>query len=138
MAGAGPQGWRPVIVVIDGNDGTGKSTLVEALRRRGFTVKDRGVPTHLTDHPDGNAIEGEVYIILDVPTRISRKRLKAAGKDLTDRYHTQADLEHYRKRFKEVAEQLPHCALVDARGEPATVYERTLTTLAKLGVTCPE
>jgi thymidylate kinase len=125
-------------VVVDGNDGTGKSTLVETLRARGFTVKDRGVPTHMTDHPDGEPVVGEVYIILDAPIRVSRQRLESAGKDLNERYHTEKDLQHYRTRFKEVAAELPRCALVDAQGEPGTVLERTLTALERLGVRSPE
>jgi predicted ATPase len=38
-----------VRLVVDGNDGTGKSTLVEALRLRGFAAADRGIPTKMTD-----------------------------------------------------------------------------------------
>lgn len=39
-----------MIIVIDGNDGTGKSTLVEKLRKDGYNVQDRGIPTKLTDN----------------------------------------------------------------------------------------
>ena len=127
-----------MIVVVDGNDGTGKSTLVELLRRRGFTVKDRGAPTYMTDHKDGHAALGEVYVILDAPVHVSRKRLRAAGKALDERYHTTKDLEHYRERFKEVAAELPHSALINAQGAPETVLERALTALARLGVVAPE
>ena len=39
-------------IVLDGNDGTGKSTLARKLQELGFTdVKDRGIPTKMTDDP---------------------------------------------------------------------------------------
>ena len=81
-------------LVVDGNDGTGKSTLVARLRDLGYDVADRGVPTKMTDDPSVCAVEGEVYLILDAPVEVCQARLAKAGKNLEERYHTVADLRH--------------------------------------------
>lgn len=112
-------------IILDGNDGTGKSTVFEKLRKLGLDVKDRGIPTKMTDDPalrPGDAEKGELYILLDVPVEVSRERLRAAGKDLTEKYHTVEDLTFYRKRYQEVAEVLG-VDLIDSSGTP----EETLT-----------
>jgi thymidylate kinase len=92
------------MIVVDGNDGTGKSTLVAELRRRGLEATDRGLPTKMTDNPDVRPAAGDTnyYVILDLPIEISQERLVLAGKDLTEKYHTAQDLGYYRGRFKEV------------------------------------
>ena len=90
-------------VVVEGNDGTGKSTLVAALAARGFVVRDRGLPTKMTDdpalRPTAEQRASELYLILDVPVAVSRERLAKAGKDLEERYHTVEDLSRYRRRY---------------------------------------
>jgi len=116
-------------LVVDGNDGTGKSTLVKALRALGYTVQDRGVPTHMTDDPAVVAQDGEFYIILDVPVEVSRARLAQAGKDLTERYHTVEDLTYYRQRFLEVATSLKNCVVIDSSQAPEVVLRKCLAAL---------
>jgi thymidylate kinase len=121
-------------IVVDGNDGTGKSTLAEALRQRGYPVSDRGVPTRMTDDPTVTPVEGEVYLILDAPVEVCRARLARSGKDLTERYHTVPDLEHYRARFLEVAQRLEgsRSAVIDAGGSPEQVLELALRVIDRL------
>lgn len=105
-------------VILDGNDGTGKSTLFEQLRAKGYDVYDRGIPTKMTDDPalrPGDAQKGEVYVILDVPVEVSRKRLGAAGKDLDEKYHTVEDLTYYRGRYLAIAVILG-VPLIDSSG----------------------
>ena len=124
-------------LVIDGNDGTGKSTLVAVLQKifdGAGDVWDRGIPTKMTDYYPVIHSDDELYIILDVPVEVSRERLAAAGKDLTERYHTVEDLTHYRQRFREVAEQLgpTRCRLVDASGTPDETLQRAVTALFSL------
>ena len=121
-------------IVVDGNDGTGKSTLAAALRARGYDVRDRGVPTKKTDDPSVAAVAGELYLVLDAPVPTCRERLAQAGKDLDEQYHTVADLEHYRARFLDVVAALPGALLVDADGPPGTVLERALRALEAAGV----
>lgn len=103
-------------LVVDGNDGTGKSTVVAWLRTLGYEVSDRGVPTKMTDDPTVHAKRGEIYLILDAPVEVSRARLEAAGKDLNEQYHTVQDLTHYRARFQDVAKRLLNCVVIDTTG----------------------
>lgn len=117
-------------IVIDGNDGTGKTTLALALEREGYEVADRGVPTKMTDDPSVQPADGEFYLILDVPISVSRKRLEMEGKDLTERYHTIEDLTHYRKRFLEVAEELKErCILLDGSKPKDLVFRDAVEAL---------
>lgn len=117
------------MIVIDGNDGLGKSTLVESLRKLGYQVADRGMPTKATDTGVPEHLPmGEKYVILDAPVEVSRARLEKAGRDMTEKYHTVEGLTHYRQRFKEVAEQLG-VPLLDASGTPDDGLSATLAHL---------
>jgi thymidylate kinase len=124
-------------IVIDGNDGLGKSTLVGWLEGSGYDVADRGVPTKMTDSGSVRPADDECYIILDGPVELSRERLAKAGRDLDERYHTIEDLTHYRKRFLEVAKVLPRCRVISAEGSPERVFLRCRLALAQLGVPLP-
>jgi XTP/dITP diphosphohydrolase len=116
-------------VVVDGNDGTGKTTLVAGLRALGYTVADRGLPTKLSDGPDRAPAPDEIFLILDAPVEVSRARLAAAGKDLDERYHTVADLTHYRDRFLAVAASLPGAHLIASTGTAAENLGQALRVL---------
>lgn len=117
------------MIVVDGNDGTGKSTLVAALRALGWDARDRGLPTEATDHGLPDAIPSdEEYLILDLPEASSRERLARAGKDLEEEYHTLASLTHYRARFRDIAATLG-VPLLDARGTPDEVLALALAQL---------
>lgn len=123
---------RSRVVVIDGNDGTGKSTVVARLRALGIDARDRGVPTKMTDNPSLTPVAGEIYLILDVPVEVSRERLAKAGKNLEERYHTVSDLEHYRTRYRAIATALPRCEVVDGTGTPEDVVARCVEALHRL------
>jgi thymidylate kinase len=120
-------------IVVDGNDGTGKSTLVEGLRGRGLEAADRGLPTKMTDDPDLAPAADELYLVLDAPVEVCQARLAGAGKDLRERYHTAEDLAHYRDRFLEVAAGLPHAAVIEASGTPEEVLAAALAAIAEAG-----
>jgi thymidylate kinase len=105
-------------IEIDGNDGLGKTTLVErvnsALEHLGLGAKvwDRGDMTRATDQVEGDVLPDSVkpanavhYFLLDGSVELSQQRLAKAGKDLTEKYHTEEDLSHYRRMFLLVAEQ---------------------------------
>ena len=119
-------------LVIDGNDGTGKTTLVKSLRDIGYVVSDRGIPSLMTDGHSICIKEDELYIILDTSVEVSQERLSVAGKNLTEQYHTVEDLTFYRKRFKDVAEQLgSNCIVVDATNNAKSVLRNVLNELKK-------
>jgi hypothetical protein len=91
-------------IEIDGNDGTGKSTLVASLRGMGFTnVHDRGDMTKATDDNSIGPTGGVVYILLVCPWGVSKSRLLKRNADMTDFYHSDTSLEHYDTRFRELA-----------------------------------
>lgn len=127
-------------IVVDGNDGTGKSTLVESLRKFGFEVLDRGIPTKLTDSQDTRLSEPDdtMYIFLDAPEQISQQRLLAAGRDLTEKYHTMEDLTHYRKRFLSVFDDMKlqgyTCFLIDANASKEVVLDRVIEVIKQNNV----
>jgi XTP/dITP diphosphohydrolase len=119
------------VIVIDGNDGVGKSTVVERLKALGWRVKDRGAATQLTDNPNASLPEtNEISFILDAPVEISRQRLERAGRDLNEQYHTVEDLTKYRERFNNVAQQHPGLfRVVDAAGSVEETLKSIIATL---------
>lgn len=124
---------KTTVIVIDGNDGTGKSTLVAALKEQGYEVKDRGLPTKLTDNPQAPTDKvDEIYLILDLPVNECQKRLRAAGKDLAEQYHRKEDLTHYRQRFLTVAKSLTRCRVVDASGSKEQTLKRARKAIEQL------
>lgn len=113
------------MIVIDGNDGTGKSTLVERLRKLGLRVSDRGLPSKLTiDEPNLPAPSPhDRYLILEAPIEVSRARLEAAGKDLNEKWHTVESLRHFQVKFREVGAQLG-ATFIDSNGTPEETWAK--------------
>jgi thymidylate kinase len=97
-------------LVVDGNDGTGKST-------------------KMADDPSVEPNPAEFYVILDAPVEVCRERLLAAGKNVSEQYHMVEDLTFYRQRFLEVAETLHNRIVIDASGSPRAVVETCLAAL---------
>lgn len=125
------------MIIIDGNDGTGKSTLVNSLRKMGYAVSDRGIPSKMTLGEPGNPNPHDAYVILDAPIEVSRARLLKAGKDMNEEWHTVESLTHFRQKFREVASQLG-VALYDATQSQGDVLHEVVGRLklpGRIGVT---
>lgn len=98
-------------IIIEGNDGTGKTTLVSQLQKQypNLEFKDRDFVTKMTDvnrcswneHFQEHYKEGDRIILLDASLMESIDALTRAGKDLTEKYHKPSDLVHYRFKFAE-------------------------------------
>lgn len=115
-------------VEIDGNDGTGKTLLVAQLRALGIDAADRGAMTRAADEDAVGPSPGCAYLLLDAPVDVSRQRLAAAGKDLSEQYHTISDLAHYRERFVAVAQRFG-AVIIDATMHPRAVLQAALAAL---------
>lgn len=112
-------------LVLDGNDGTGKSSRAKAIQEvLGIEVSERGPLSKLTDCDEifspyvkeGESIElstealeaineiknntDTLYVILDAPVIKCQQHIVARGDLLDAPYHNFRDLCYYRERFK--------------------------------------
>jgi thymidylate kinase len=118
--------------VIDGNDGTGKSSIVTILKGMGYKVSDRGIPTKMTDNMLITPKINEFYIILDADVETCQKRLLEAGKDLDEKYHRLEDLIYYRERFLDVAKKLgDRAVVVDSSGSLVETLKLCLSVIVR-------
>lgn len=119
-----------MIVCVDGNDGTGKTSLIARLRPLlpAITFQDRGLPTAMTD--GRTAPPADRYLILHASVETCQRRLLAAGKSLDEPYHTAADLTHYGRRFLEVAAALG-ATVIDAEREQEAIVAGVVELLAR-------
>lgn len=110
-------------IVIEGNDGVGKSTLAEALRLLGFTnVHDRGEMSKATLTPIVGPAPDTVYILLTCPVEVSHARLRFAGKDMEEEWHTLPSLKLYEGKFQDLV--VPFGAhVIKSRSLPYTLGE---------------
>ena len=93
-------------IEVDGNDGTGKTTLVQSLREMGYkNVHDRGDMAKATDHPKVQPNPDTTYILLVCPPEVSKSRLISRGADMDDPYHTDKALAYYDSRFRMLAKR---------------------------------
>lgn len=123
------------LITIDGNDGTGKSTIIAQLREHGYIAQDRGLPSLLTDNPHLPIPDTGVFIILDASIEISRARLALAGRDLTEKYHTVEDLTYYRNKFHEIAQILPRTIIIDTNRPIKNIVQDCILFLQKMQIT---
>lgn len=112
-------------LVIDGNDGTGKTTRANAIREiMGIAVNERGPLSRLTDCDElfepfsykkepikysETAVDAiaeikrntdTLYVILDSPVKTCQQNIISRGGSIEEKYHTFEDLCYYRERFR--------------------------------------
>lgn len=124
-------------IVIDGNDGTGKTFRVNLLRKMfpNIEIEDRGIfsdktlddclfdynKTSSINHRKNfvNSIEEQkdtLFIICDASVETCQKRISERGDSLEEEYHNKKDLIKYRGRFMlltELCSELPNVMIVD-------------------------
>ena len=123
------------VVLLEGNDGVGKSTLAKSLTSLGYNVQDRGFLTMYSEDPKQKYIK-EAYraghvttFVLDCKVETSRARLYEAGKDLNEKFHTEASLHEYREKFLKFQKLFPNCHLINAEFSAQTVLNSVLAVL---------
>lgn len=117
-------------IIVDGNDGTGKSYRCELMRKMfpGISVCDRGLFSRYTlddyafnefSRYNINSQEAmskslkfnifretiqndndTLYIILVADPEVCQERIKARGDSIEEKYHTLEDLKFYEDRFR--------------------------------------
>jgi thymidylate kinase len=124
-------------IVVDGNDGTGKTFRVNLLRKMfpNIKIEDRGIFSDKTlddmlfDYNKAssvirrknfvNAIDEQkdtLFIICDASVETCQKRISERGDSLEEEYHNKKDLIKYRGRFMLLAElcsELPNVMFID-------------------------
>lgn len=105
-------------IEIDGNDGTGKSTLCHIISSWGIRARNRGIISKISlgQATVQDLRDDVLYVILDLPPKISQKRLSQAGKDLTEEYHTLPSLCKFRSIYCNIYRQVnrPNVLLLSA------------------------
>ena len=106
-------------IIIDGNDGTGKTTRLVQLKRMFPNIKyeDRGIFSKMTlvdelfnrtgnydeiqkkFHEDVQKDSSTLYIICRASSEVCQKRILERGDSIEEEFHTLDDLNKYNNRF---------------------------------------
>lgn len=123
-------------IVIDGNDGTGKTTRLVQLKKMFPNIKyeDRGIFSKMTlidelfnrnknyvtlSRKFYESIKQEsstLYIICRASSEICQKRILERGDSIEEEFHTLDDLNKYNQRFDDlidIVKDLPNVMVVD-------------------------
>ena len=124
-------------IVIDGNDGTGKTTRLVQLKKMFPNLKyeDRGIFSKMTlveglfveddenysslrqkFHEDIQNDSSTLYIICHASSEVCQKRILERGDSIEEEYHTLEDLNKYNARFDalvNIVKDLPNVMVVD-------------------------
>lgn len=121
---AAPFGRR---IVVDGNDGTGKSTLVRGLRSLGFSrVEDRAEMTKASDDESVGPAPDTTYLLAHCRWETSFDRLRRSGADMSDQYHQPDALQHYAAVFLGLQERFGAIPICTEETTPPDVLEAAI------------
>jgi phosphoribosylaminoimidazole-succinocarboxamide synthase len=126
-------------VVVDGMDGSGKTTLIQRLvdKYKGkITFKDRGILTNLTlshwdlwKQPNDLERDWDFYIILETDLEEAKKRLASREKEKNlkkDKWETDVNLFTFRYRFRNLAAFYGNIHLIDTTNLSVEMVEKEL------------
>ena len=123
-------------IIIDGNDGTGKTTRLVQLKRMFPNIKyeDRGIFSKMTlvdelfnrtgnydeiqkkFHEDVQKDSSTLYIICRASSEVCQKRILERSDSIEEEFHTLDDLNKYNNRFDilvDIVKDLPNVMVVD-------------------------
>lgn len=123
-------------IIIDGNDGTGKTTRLVQLKRMFPNIKyeDRGIFSKMTlvdelfnrtgnydeiqkkFYEDVQKDSSTLYIICRASSEVCQKRILERGDSIEEEFHTLDDLNKYNSRFDilvDIVKDLPNVMVVD-------------------------
>ena len=122
-------------VVVDGNDGTGKTATINKLKALmpNIEFEDRGIFSEATldddlfDNRKNNEKVKEFYnkvansyntlfVIVDAEPEVCQKRILERGDSIEEEYHNMDDLKKYRDRFwrlLEIVDRLRNVMVID-------------------------
>jgi len=123
-------------IIIDGNDGTGKTTRLVQLKKMFPNIKyeDRGIFSKMTlvdelfnrtgnydeiqkkFHEDVQKDSSTLYIICRASSEVCQKRILERGDSIEEEFHTLDDLNKYNNRFDilvDIVKDLPNVMVVD-------------------------
>lgn len=123
-------------IIIDGNDGTGKTTRLVQLKRMFPNIKyeDRGIFSKMTlvdelfnrtgnydeiqkkFYEDVQKDSSTLYIICRASSEVCQKRILERGDSIEEEFHTLDDLNKYNNRFDilvDIVKDLPNVMVVD-------------------------
>lgn len=119
-------------IYVDGIDGSGKTTLVNSLRKLGFTAHDRSILTKLTLKSQKNwrdtHLDLAIYIVLDCEPTIASSRVERRdGKlDVWAQLHRQ---HYYSCKFRALAARYGIYLIDTTSFTPEQIVEEVLTNL---------
>ena len=123
-------------IIIDGNDGTGKTTRLVQLKKMFPNIKyeDRGIFSKMTlvdelfnrtgnydeiqkkFYEDVQKDSSTLYIICRASSEVCQKRILERGDSIEEEFHTLDDLNKYNNRFDilvDIVKDLPNVIIVD-------------------------
>ena len=144
-------------VEIDGNDGTGKTFLINEIKRQlaftGFKgdvkFNDRGILSKATladtwkDNPDNPNLAGlckfnkdTIYYLIDDIPIVCQNRIIERGDSIEEEFHTLEDLKKYRERFLQLRDYYDNINIIKKNGfefDHTTIMQIVIKILVKYG-----
>lgn len=118
-------------ICIDGNDGTGKTSLISILKSQfpEIEFQDRGLPSAITVNKTADL--ADFTIILTCPVEISLKRLKQSGADMNEHWHKPETLKYYHEQFLKIAKE-NNWFLIDSSEEFILILRKIVNLIEKI------